>query len=225
MIAFLKPIQFLLFLVSVSSSIVSVAQKQKILVVPYTRFQFVSEYQLSEIAQINGVETQGVYNEFVNSLTEALTKFSTDKYEFVFIKEIDYLSIKKQLQYGLQKFKGRKYNASNLSVLANEKYAEILKQNNANFMLFINWYAIQKNVHVSYTGDNNKRNPFSLHKIDYDVYNVNKEKIIGKGNVKLNCGDFPSAEMIQEKCLKSSSLVVCYQDLMSELLNELSSQQ
>lgn len=201
------------------------AQKQKIVVVPYTRFQFVSEYQLSEIAQINGVTTHEVYNEYVKGLTDAFTKYANDKYEFVMISELDYLTIKKQVKYDIEKFGGRKYNSSNLSILETEKVAEILTQNDAQFILFVNWYAIQKNVHTTYAGDNNKRKPFSQHKLDFDVYNSKKEKIIGKGNIKLNCGDFPSVSMIEEKCLKASSLISCYHDLMTDLLNDITSKQ
>ncbi len=218
---FLKAFRFLLILLSLGSSVISVAQKQKILVVPYTRFQFVSEYQLTELASVNNVSSQEVYTEYINALKSVLTNYSDINFEFEIISELDYLTIKKQVKYDIEKFNGRKYNSSNLSMLETEKLAGILTQNNAQFIMFVNWYAIQKNVHTTYTGDNNKRNPFSLHKLDFDVYNSKKEKIIGKGNVKLNCGDFPSATMVEEKCLKANALNPCYNQLISDLINEL----
>ncbi len=218
---FLKAFRFLLILLSLGSSVISVAQKQKILVVPYTRFQFVSEYQLTELASVNNVSSQEVYTEYINALKSVLTNYSDINFEFEIISELDYLTIKKQVKYDIEKFNGRKYNSSNLSMLETEKFTGILTQNNAQYMLFVNWYAIQKNVHTTYTGDNNKRNPFSLHKLDFDVYNSKKEKIIGKGNVKLNCGDFPSATMVEEKCLKANALNPCYNQLISDLINEL----
>ncbi|MGE0562042.1 MAG: hypothetical protein AB7O47_09515 [Flavobacteriales bacterium] len=217
---FLKSVRVILLLLSISSSLVTVAQKQKILVVPYTRFQFVSEYQLTELASVNNVSSQEVYTEYTNGLKAALTNYKNEHYEFEMISELDYLTIKKQVKYDIEKFNGRKYNSSNLSILETEKLTGILTQNNAQFIMFVNWYAIQKNVHTTYTGDNNKRHPFSLHKLDFDVYNSKKEKIIGKGNVKLNCGDFPSAEMVEEKCLKASSLTPCYNQLISDLVSE-----
>lgn len=218
---FFKAFQFLLILLSLGSSVISVAQKQKILVVPYTRFQFVSEYQLAALASVNNVSSQEVYTEYINALKSVLTNYSDINFEFEIISELDYLTIKKQVKYDIEKFNGRKYNSSNLSMLETEKLAGILTQNNAQFIMFVNWYAIQKNVHTTYTGDNNKRNPFSLHKLDFDVYNSKKEKIIGKGNVKLNCGDFPSATMVEEKCLKANALNPCYNQLISDLINEL----
>jgi len=219
---FLKIVRFLILLLSISSSLASVAQKQKILVVPYTRFQFVSEYQLTELASVNNVSSQEVYTEYINGLKAALTNYKSEQFEFEMISELDYLTIKKQVKYDIEKFNGRKYNSSNLSILETEKLAEILTQNNAQFIMFVNWYAIQKNVHTTYTGDNNKRNPFSLHKLDFDVYNSKKEKIIGKGNVKLYCGDFPSATMVEEKCLNANSLTPCYNQLIADLIAELS---
>lgn len=199
------------------------AQKQKIIVVPYTRFQFVSEYNLSEIATINNVTEQEVFNQYTNGLSDAFLSYKNDQFEFEIISEIDYLSLKKLVKYDIEKFKGRKYNASNLSLVEVDKLAEILNQHQAKYILFINWYAIQKNVHTVYVGDNNKRYPFSAHKIDFDVYNNKKEKMIGKGNAKLDCGGFTPITMIEDKSLKASSLVSCYQGLIQELLKELSS--
>lgn len=199
------------------------AQKQKILVVPYTRFQFISEYKLSEIASSNSVTESEIYNLYVQGLSSAFLNYKSEQFEFEMIGELDYLSLKKYIKYDIEKFKGRKYNSSNLNLVSTDQFSELLDQNKAQYIVFVNWYAIEKNVHTTYTGDNNKRNAFSLHKLDYDVYNNKKEKIIGKGNAKLNCGDFPSSDMIKEKCLNPNSLSACYQELITDLLKEISS--
>lgn len=219
---FQKRVRFVLLMLFLGLNQLTIAQKQKILVVPYTRFQFVSEYNLSEIAQINDVTEQEVFNQYTKSLSDAFSTYKNEQFEFEMIAEIDYLSLKKFVKYDIEKFKGKKYNASNLSLVEADKLAEILNQHQATYIMFINWYAIQKNVHTVYVGDNNKRYPFSEHKIDFDVYNNKKEKIIGKGNAKLNCGGFPPITMIEEKCLKANSLANCYQGLIGDLLKELS---
>lgn len=218
---FLKParILFFLFLIFFQTNF---AQKQKILVVPYTRFQFVSEYNLSEIAQINNVTEQEIFNQYTKSLSDAFSTYKNEQFEFEMIAEIDYLSLKKLVKYDIEKFKGKKYNASNINLVEVDKLTELLSQYQAKYILFVNWYNIEKIVHTAYTGDNNKRNSFSLHKIDFDVYNSKKEKIIGKGNAKLDCGEFPSVAMIEEKGLKASSLGSCYHNLINDLLKELS---
>lgn len=218
---FLKParILFFLFLISFQTNF---AQKQKILVVPYTRFQFVSEYNLSEIAQINNITEQEVFNQYTKSLSDAFLMFNNEQFEFEMLAEIDYLSLKKLVKYDIEKFKGKKYNASNLSLVEIDKLTELLSQHQAKYILFVNWYNIEKTVHTAYVGDNNQRNAFSIHKLDVDIYNSKKEKIIGKGNAKLDCGEFPSAAMIEEKGLKASSLINCYNNLINNLLKELS---
>lgn len=212
---------FLLMSCGVFTSIF--AQKQRIIVVYYDRFQFVSQYPIEEIAAANQVETSTVFAEYQKSITTAFTTFDNDKFEFIPLPSITYLSLRKQTKYQLEKFNGKKYNATNLSLLSMENFQNLLQQHQADFILFVNWYRIEKNAHTAYVGDNNKRYPFSLHTIDFDVYNNKKEKIIGKGNVKLNCGEFPSTEMIQEKSLKAASLKACYTDLINDLLKELSS--
>jgi hypothetical protein len=219
---FLKHHVLLLLLLSFVLIQSSFAQKKRILVVLYDRFQFASQYSLEEIAKVNEVEQSAVFLEYQKNITEAFTTFSNDNFEFVSLPSITYLSLRKQTKYQLEKFDGKKYNATNLSLLSFESFQEILQQNQADFILFVNWYSIEKNVHTAYVGDNNKRFPFSLHKIDYDVYNQQKQKVVGKGNVKLQCGQFPSAEMVQEKSLKATSLKGCYADLINELLKELS---
>ncbi len=212
-----------LFLLMSCGLITSVfAQKQRVIVVFYDRFQFVSQYPLEEIAKVNQVESSAVFAEYQKSITDAFTTFSNDNFEFVPLQNVQYLTLRKQTRYQLDKFDGKKYNATNLSLLSLENFQSLLQQHQADFILFVNWYSIEKNVHTAYVGDNNKRFPFSLHKLDYDVYNKEKTKVIGKGNVKLQCGQFPSDEMIQEKSLKAASLKACYVDLINELLKELS---
>ncbi len=198
------------------------AQKQKILVVPFTRFQLVSEYKLSDIAQINRVIESEVFDQYTLSLKHAFQSYNSDLFEFEILNTQDYLTIKKLVKYEIQKFNGRKYNASNLSLVNDSIFSSMLTKNRAEYIVFVNWYVIQKNVHISYVGDSNKRHPFASHKLDFDVYNNKKEKIIGKGNAKLDCGGFPPITMIEEKCLKANSLANCYQGLIGDLLKELS---
>lgn len=197
------------------------AQKQKILVVPYTRFQLVSEYKLSDIAQINRVTESEVFDQYTLSLKHAFQSYNSDLFEFEILNTQDYLTIKKLVKYEIQKFNGRKYNASNLRLVNDSLFSSMLTKNNAEYIVFVNWYVIQKNVHISYVGDSNKRHPFAAHKLDFDVYNKKKQRILGQANAKIFCGEFPSQELIEEKCLKAPSLVPCYQQLITDLLGQI----
>lgn len=197
------------------------AQKKRILVIPYTRFQFVSEFKLEEIATHNDSSPDKVFDLYQKELLNVFSSFSNDEYIFVPISPESYNTYKRYIKYGISKFKGRKYNGSNLSSFSDEDFSNLLTIENADYILFTNWYSIQKAVHTSFLGDRNKRNKYSLHLIDYDVYNHQKEKIIGKGNVTLNCGDFPSRSVIEHKSLNAKEMTVCYKDYFNDLIMEL----
>ncbi|MCB0408725.1 MAG: hypothetical protein KDD29_00800 [Flavobacteriales bacterium] len=193
------------------------AQKQKVLVVPYTRFQLVSDFQLEEIASFNNCSSTEVFDVYQTSLSSTLTLNQNNKYELVFMSDSHFQLYKRYIQYKMDKFNGKNFNGSDLSSLPNDVFKELLSSENADFILFINWYQIKKAVHTTYTGDRNKRNKFSQHFIDFDVYNSKKEKIYGKGNLKLDCGDFPSASMVENKCLNAKELSDCYSNFFKEL--------
>lgn len=203
----------------------TVAQKTRVLVVPYTRFQFVSEFTLEEIAQQNNTVVQNVFKEYQQKLKEVFINSNNDQVEFIPIPSIDYQKYKHHVKYNIEKFKGKKYNASNLSVFDLDLFKTLLTTNDAQYIVFINWYSIRKSVFTTYTGDRNKRNKYSTHSIDYDVYNREKIKIMGKGNVALNCGDFPTASMVLHKSLNAEELKPCYTDFLQALITGLSAEE
>ncbi|MBX2960329.1 MAG: hypothetical protein KF732_10275 [Flavobacteriales bacterium] len=205
------------FLLNIGFNNTFYAQKQRVIVVPYDRFQFVSQYPLDEIATANQVQQSEVFTVYQQNLIESFLSFNNQEIEFVGLTPIEQLALRKKTKYQLEKFKGKKYNATNLNLLSEQDFKNLLEQHQANYILFVNWYAIEKSVHIAYVGDNNKRYPFSLHLLDFDVYNKEKVKILGKGNVKLYCGEFPSNQLIEEKSLKASSLKSCYKQLVSDL--------
>ncbi len=210
----------LIVLTGVSCSIF--AQKERVILVPYTRFQFVSEFSLEEIATHNDFSATEVFNEYQQGLSTAFTELKNDAVEFINIKAESYAKVKKYIRYNESKFNGRKYNASNLSLFPDEEYKQLLEEHNASSILFVNWYVIQKSVHTVYLGDRNKRKKFSTHLIDYDVYKQNKVKVIGKGRIPLFCGDFPSPSMVEHKSLNVIELNVCYTELLKNLTLALS---
>ncbi|MCB9364311.1 MAG: hypothetical protein H6587_07075 [Flavobacteriales bacterium] len=212
-----------LFLLLVLSIEFLSAQNQRILVVPYTRFQFVSDFKLEELARINEVEPSEVYKTYIEELNNTLTAASNQQVSFIPINLQEYAKIKKYIRYNLDKFNGRNYNASNLSLLPKDDYTALLKEHNATHIMFINWYSITKSVQTTYIGDRNKRQKYSTHAIDYDVYNQEKIRIIGKNKATLDCGNFPSESVINNKSLNAKELKFCYNNLILEFINELTS--
>jgi len=214
-------VTLLILLIGTSCSLF--AQKERIILVPYTRFQFVSEFSLEEIATHNDISATEVFNEYQQGLSAAFTELKNDDIEFIPIKAEAYAEVKKYIRYNEGKFEGRKYNASNLSLFPNEEYKQLLEKHNASAILFVNWYVIQKSVHTVYMGDRNKRKKYSTHLLDYDVYNEGKVKVIGKGRVSLFCGDFPPPSVIEHKSLNVKELNICYTDLLKNLVPALMS--
>jgi hypothetical protein len=210
---------FIPLLVLLSSSLY--AQKQQALVVPYTRFQFVSDFKIEELAKINEVEPSEVYKTYIEELNNTLVASSNQQVSFISINPQDYAEIKKYIRYNLDKFNGRNYNASNLTLLLDDSYKNLLKKYNATHIMFINWYNITKSVHTTYVGDRNKRQKYSTHTMDYDIYNQDKVRIIGKNKATLDCGDFPSESIIRNKSLKAKELKSCYNNFLLELIDEL----
>lgn len=210
-----------LFLLLILSVEFLSAQNHRILIVPYTRFQFVSDFKLEELAKINEVEPSEVYKTYVEELNNTLVASSNQQVSFVPIEPQEYTEIKKYIRYNLDKFNGRNYSASNLSLLPEDNYKALLIKHNATHVIFINWYNITKSVQTTYIGDRNKRQKYSTHLMDYDVYNQNKIRVIGKTKAALDCGDFPSESIISNKSLKAKELKSCYNNFLLELIDEL----
>lgn len=214
---YIRNIFVIIFLLNFGFNNSFYAQKQRVIIIPYDRFQFVSQYPLEQIALINNVEQSGVFSVYQQNLLESFSSCNNEEIEFIGLTPTQQLALRKKTKYQLEKFDGKKYNATNLSLLSIEELKNILAEHQADYILFVNWYSIEKSVHTAYVGDNNKRYPFSNHKIDFDLYNKEKIKILGKGNIRINCGEFPSNQLIEEKSLKASSLKNCYKQLVSDL--------
>lgn len=214
-----KTFIFLAFIFLMVAEVFS--QTTRVIVVPFTRFQLVSDFSLEEIAEINDINSSEVYSTYVNELQNTFSQSSTEQVSFNPISPQKYAEIKKYIQYQLDKFKGRNYNATNLSLLSNDLFKSVLFEENATHIMFLNWYTISKSIHTAYVGDRNKRQKFSTHAMDYDVYDQNKNRVLGKSKAELWCGDFPNASMIKNKSLKASELSVCYSKFINELIEDL----
>lgn len=197
------------------------AQKHRVLVVLYDRFQFSSQYSLDEIAAASHVESSEVFNEYHRNINAAFESYNSENFEFVAISNLHSLGLRKQTSYKYGKFDKKKYYSINLSMLSNEEFTQLANNYNVDFVLFVNWYNIEKTIHTNYVGDNNKRLPFSLHKIDYELYNSKKIKLFGDGNVKINCGNFPTLENQAAKGLNPKLLTPCYNNLFKEILSHI----
>ena len=97
----------------------------------------------------------------------------------------------------------------------------IMRSYNAEYVLFVNWYNIKKNL---YTGVGNEYlgKPFSLHYVDYDVYDLEKNKITWGHKVEIE--QTADSVIIKEKGLGVNGLTKGYQGLLSRICGEINQQ-
>src|SRR5690606_373281 len=86
------------------------AQKKRVVVVRYTRFQFVSEFTLEEIAENNTTNASNVFDLYQKSLNEVFATYKNEQVEFINIPASSYQEYKRFIKYGIDKFDGKKFN-------------------------------------------------------------------------------------------------------------------
>ncbi len=197
----------LVFIVGFSQT----SNKKKVLIVPYGRFDFVSDYTLEEIANKNNIPATEVFNQYQIAVMNAFKNYKDENFEFELITNETYNIIKKYLKRRMGKFKGKKYYASNIKVVPDSIFNKFMTNQHTDFVVFINWYSIKKSVYIS-LNSNKKRSPFSIHLFDFDIYNLFKQKLFGKGEFKIVC-NAPSNESVNKKLLDLKSLNVGYKFL------------
>lgn len=179
---FLLAILFLfLFCIGFSQS-----NKKKVLVVPYGRFEFESKFSLEEISEMNSLAANEVFNAYQKSILNVFDGFLNDNFEFVAATDVMLNPVKKFIKYEDGKFDGKHHYAIKKKSFPLDNFTKLMDDNNASFIIFINWYSIQKASFTS-KGKVKKRFKNSSHFIDYEIYNLFQQKIygIGKERVKV----------------------------------------
>ena len=100
-----------------------------------------------------------------------------------------------------------------------EEFTKFLEHQHSDFVVFINWYDIQKE---SFTRrrKHEKRSEYAGHYLDYDVYNLFKEKLVGMGKVKLEA-NLPNDLVRSFKLLRLKELEIGYNNFISSLVEQL----
>lgn len=212
------------FLISIILTVLtcsSIAQtnKKKVLVVPYGRFEFTSKFSLEDIAEKNGIDQAEVFNAYQKALLHSFNEFKDENFEFVALTDVELSPYKKYMRYEDGKFNGKQYHAIKMRAFPEIQFQKLLDDNDANFIVFVNWYQIEKSSFTS-NGKKRKRYKYSSHSIDFGLYNLFQQQIVGVGNFKL-IYDSPSDEVAQYKGLRLTELVDSYQQIMLALVKAL----
>ncbi len=176
----------LLFILFVGLTFVGFAQesnKKKVLVIPYNRFEFVSEYDLSEIAKKNEVTENEVFLLYQKTILSTFENYVDENFEFVSVKHDLIKPHKNSIKYESGKCNGKRYNAVNLESFSKEDFQQFLEAQGCDFAIFITWHDIQKEAYIKNT-DRRNRTSYAGHYLDYDVFNLFQYRVIGEGRVK-----------------------------------------
>ena len=195
------------------------SNKKKVLVIPFSRFEFVSEFPLEEIAEKNETTTDKVFLIYQKAILNAFDDYTDENFDFVQVENAAIAPYKKFIQYKYDKFKRKQYYATDLKEFKEEDFTKMLEYYGADFVVFLNWYDIQKE---SFTrgGRHEKRAPYAGHYIDYDVYNLFKQKIIGKGRVKAEAY-VPDDLQVSYELLRVKELESAYSNLAKQIVDQL----
>jgi hypothetical protein len=167
-----KAVLLLLLAMTLSDVLIAqskVEQTYKVLVIPFSRFEFHTEIKLSEINKANGLEGDQFYPQLIAHLTEAFEIASSEEVAYTFVTEDDLRIICKELRYGLI---GNEAHYSCIIEKANEEaIRQLLDNYECDYLLTLNWYRIMETNASLIINKKKKIGVYSYHYIDYDFFN------------------------------------------------------
>ena len=203
----------------ICSGFIQNSNKKKVLVIPPSRFEFVSEFDLEEIAQKNETTVAKVFLTYEKALLNTFKNYNDENFEFVPVEAAKLKPYKKQIKYKYGKFKGKGYNSVDLTTLPETDFTKLLEAHNSDFVVFITWYDIQKEAFTR-KGKHRKRAPYAAHYLDYDIYNLFKQQIAGVGKVKAEANE-PNDLEVSYKLLRIKELKGAYNNFISKVVDQL----
>ena len=214
---FQKSVVFVLLLISFSC--IAQTNKKKVLVVPYGRFEFVSKFSLEEIGAKNNIDQSEVFNAYQKAMLSSFVAYQNENFEFLAITDVQLSPYKKYIKYEDGKFDGRNHYAIKMKTFPQQEFTKLMEENDASFIIFVNWYDIQKSSFTS-RGKKRKRFKYSAHFIDYEVYNLFQQKVVGVGKAKMDLGA-PTDKEAAYKGLRLVELEKAYQQLVLAIIETL----
>jgi hypothetical protein len=214
-----KSILSILFIALVYAGVAQTSNKKKVLVVPFGRFEFVSEFELEEIALKNETTPSNVFLIYQKAILAAFEDYQDENFEFISVDPVAINPYKKFIKYEYDKFDGKQYYATDLKNFSEIDFTKFLEHHHTDFVVFLTWYDIQKE---SFTRrrKHEKRTEYAGHYLDYDVYNLFKEKIAGKGKIKA-VADSPDDLTKSFKLLRVKEIESGYIHFISKVVEQL----
>jgi len=208
------------FILIVFIGIAQNSNKKRVLVIPPSRFEFMSKYSLEEIAEKNESSASEVFVLYEKALLNSFSNYKDENFEFVPVEAGLLQPYKKLIKYEYGKFNGKRYNAVNLNGFSKKEFTQLLEQQNADFVIFITWYTIEKE---SFTrkGKHSKRTTYAGHYMDYAIYNLFKEQLVGLAKVKAEANE-PNDLEASFSLLRTIELGSAYNNFIYKIVEQLS---
>ena len=219
-IIFRTLICLLLFLVVTDSNAQSDLglEQKKILLIPFSRFEFHTELKLSWINGINQMEKDQYYPALKQAFGDGFVFGDFKKIKYALISDADYTSIIPYIKFAVVSKEG--HYASDLELLHQNIYQKILEDYDCDFVLIFNWYRILERKESVKNKGARKFGVYTEHLIDYDFYDNKKHRLSYGANKKFMV--VPTVENLQYGGVRISELRSVYKKLAVDITKEIS---
>lgn len=222
------------FLLSLSVNVLAQKSTVRVVVCLYERIDFNTDYPLSELGEINNIDDLKVYDSLIKLLGSQLTLFSN--------RDVVYEVLNQQESYYFTQ-KAKKYEMSNpsrkgidLSNISYREFAVFMDNHKADYILFINYYSIDKYRIDENTMEllkrttssqslpllmaNRSRPFYSEHLIDFDVFDQNKNLFFSKGRFASPIVKYDPSTL-NDKGLDFKTIKKSYKELANKIWQEI----
>jgi hypothetical protein len=216
----MKNILSILLLVIVYSGFAQTSNKKRVLVIPASQFEFVTEFDLQLIAKLNETTASKVFLTYEKALLNSFESYNDENFEFVPVDAAGLKPYKRLIKYEYGKFDKKHYNGVNLKNFSEADFTKLLDYYDADFVVFITWYDIQKEGFTR-KGKHLKRASYAGHYIDFAIYNLFKQQIAGVAKAKADVATEPNDLEVSFKFLRIKEVELGYINFISKVVNQI----
>jgi len=216
----MKNILSILLLVIVYSGFAQTSNKKRVLVIPASQFEFVTEFDLQLIAKLNEITASKVFLTYEKALLNSFESYNDENFEFVPVDAAGLKPYKRLIKYEYGKFDKKHYNGVNLKNFSEADFTKLLGHYDADFVVFITWYDIQKEGFTR-KGKHLKRASYAGHYIDFAIYNLFKQQIAGVAKAKADVATEPNDLEVSFKFLRIKEVELGYVNFISKVVNQI----
>lgn len=189
----------------------------RILIVPFSRFDFQTTYALTEIAEVNAWNNaEEVFSRYRDTLVHSLSTKYNNISAFP-IPVYEYGLIKNKLPR-VYKEKPSTHFGVDLSLLKQNNQLKTLVDNlSADYILFISRYEISSRLVASMSSHNgSKFLPWSNHEVTYELFDANGKLVVMADQFKV-LPKSPNIQNINSKGLLLNEVAPNYEHLLEDI--------